>query len=200
MRWPPNKPLQTVGWPRMAARSLTARRTREGDKMSDLKKRVEDWLGTQGYPLEFATAAAFRQHGFDVQQGTFARDPEEGISREIDILASMTERGDSSSSACTSSSNVNGRSTSLGSSSWRLEVCHLPHVSRRRWETRPPGCFSGPKQGTRTFRVSASFKNQISAGFGGRQALSDKKDVFYGSHTIRNQCNLALVTELRSCF
>jgi hypothetical protein len=61
----------------------------------DLKSRVEQWLGEQGYPLEFATAAAFRSGGFDVFQGYHVA-KENGTRREVDVLAQATvplERG-----------------------------------------------------------------------------------------------------------
>jgi hypothetical protein len=152
---------------------------RKGDKMSDLKKKVEDWLGTQGYPLEFATAAAFRQHGFDVQQGTFARDPEEGISREIDILASMTERGDSSVV----------RVYFVVECKWSIDKPWVVFVAPGGMS--PAACVAQTvgdkaarmllwaKAGDKDLQSIGLFQKPDLAGFGGRQALSEKKDVFY---------------------
>lgn len=55
-----------------------------------LSERVADWLHTEGYPLEFATAAEFRKHGFHVRQGQHVRDKDSSVPREIDVLADQT--------------------------------------------------------------------------------------------------------------
>ena len=52
----------------------------------DLKGKVEEWLASEGYPLEFRTALAFRKHRFAVQQGAYAKGSEDHL-REIDVLA-----------------------------------------------------------------------------------------------------------------
>lgn len=52
-----------------------------------LKEKVAQWLETTGFPLEMATARAFRAAGFQIRQSTLYDDPESGKSREIDVLA-----------------------------------------------------------------------------------------------------------------
>ncbi|WP_267904335.1 hypothetical protein [Dolichospermum flos-aquae] len=39
------------------------------NKSDELKKKVENWIKEQGYPLEMKVATAFIDEGFDVRQG-----------------------------------------------------------------------------------------------------------------------------------
>ena len=57
----------------------------------DIKKKISDWLKTQGYPLEMHVASALRNTGFDVQIAHYYSDPENGTIREIDVVASYPE-------------------------------------------------------------------------------------------------------------
>ncbi len=58
----------------------------------DLKSKIATWLGEQGYPLEMMVASAARKHtSFDIRQGWHYKDPESGISREIDIVCTASE-------------------------------------------------------------------------------------------------------------
>src|ERR1700687_1334235 len=59
-------------------------------KPGDLPAKVRAWLDEEGYPLEFATAATFRRHGFAVRQGMYIR--EKGDAREIDVAASRNAK------------------------------------------------------------------------------------------------------------
>jgi hypothetical protein len=54
-----------------------------------LLDRVASWLANEGYPLEFAAASQFQSAGFDVRQGQYVRDPDDGL-REIDLTATVT--------------------------------------------------------------------------------------------------------------
>ena len=56
---------------------------------ANLKPRVESRLGEQGYPLEFASASAFRKGGFRVFQGYHVEDANE-TRLELDVLAQDT--------------------------------------------------------------------------------------------------------------
>jgi hypothetical protein len=56
------------------------------NKSDELKKKVENWIKEQGYPLEMKVATAFIDEGFDVRQGSFYLDPESNESREIDVI------------------------------------------------------------------------------------------------------------------
>ncbi len=57
------------------------------DKKS-LEEKIEAWLNKEGYPLEFYTERLFRNSGFLTYPSFFETDPETGILREIDLIAS----------------------------------------------------------------------------------------------------------------
>lgn len=63
--------------------------------MSDsdaLRKKLLDWLTTQGYSLEMRVAGRFRkQANFDIRQGWHYIDPETTASREIDVVCTHSE-------------------------------------------------------------------------------------------------------------
>lgn len=61
------------------------------DDLKSMRDRVADWLSTQGYPLEMSTAEAFRRVGFSVAQSHYFADTEEGVPREIDVIATAYE-------------------------------------------------------------------------------------------------------------
>jgi hypothetical protein len=52
-----------------------------------LSDKIQEWLETQGYPLEMRTAAAFRKAGFEVRQSSHYLDSETNKGREIDVIA-----------------------------------------------------------------------------------------------------------------
>jgi hypothetical protein len=58
----------------------------------DLKTKIVGWLDRNGYPLEMRVVSALRVAGFNVQQSTFYEDPETHESREIDAIASRTDK------------------------------------------------------------------------------------------------------------
>lgn len=50
--------------------------------------RVSEWLNTQGFPFEMSVARALRRAGIaSIVQSAYFTDPEEGKSREIDVIA-----------------------------------------------------------------------------------------------------------------
>lgn len=59
------------------------------DNRDSLNEKVEQWVNTEGYPLEFRFARAFRRAGFRVFQGYYTHDPNSGTPREIDVYASI---------------------------------------------------------------------------------------------------------------
>jgi hypothetical protein len=75
---------------------MTEDRSSEFDRQSpDLHNKVQAWLRTEGYPLEFKTAASFRRAGFSVRQGDYTENESTDTRREIDVLAFMdADRGD----------------------------------------------------------------------------------------------------------
>jgi hypothetical protein len=54
-----------------------------------MERRLTEWLATEGYPLEFATAKAFRNTGFRVFQGYYTASEDDKPAREIDVVATM---------------------------------------------------------------------------------------------------------------
>ena len=65
--------------------------SRSNDNLKSLNDKVREWLDTEGYPLEFRVAHAFRQHGFETSQGVYVRDPCNGVPREVDVTACLTD-------------------------------------------------------------------------------------------------------------
>lgn len=53
----------------------------------DLAAKVAGWLRTTGLPLEMSVARTLRRSGLDVVQSDYFLDPEESVSREIDVIA-----------------------------------------------------------------------------------------------------------------
>jgi hypothetical protein len=54
-----------------------------------MERKLVEWLATEGYPLEFATAQAFRNNGFRVFQGYYTSAQDDKPAREIDVVATM---------------------------------------------------------------------------------------------------------------
>ena len=52
-----------------------------------LEEKIEQWMNTQGYPLEMLVAKSFQERSFTVYQSKYYKDPETGTSREIDVVA-----------------------------------------------------------------------------------------------------------------
>lgn len=62
------------------------------DKTSPLLEKVQSWLETEGFPLEFRVADAFGRAGFNTSQGLYVKDHNTGETREIDVLSDTTLR------------------------------------------------------------------------------------------------------------
>jgi hypothetical protein len=145
----------------------------------DLKARVTEWLGKQGHPLEFATAHAFSQAGFHVTQGWHVDADANDKRRELDVIA-------------------------LQRRSVRDAQVGLDVVIECKWSEDKPwvifvnrnGIGSGLQMagamGCPTARAImiiesqrqeladlAMFAKRPLRGFGGIQAFSDKRDLFY---------------------
>lgn len=59
------------------------------DGIGDITGKLAEWLGAEGYPLEYFTAEAFKAAGFQVRQGEFVRREPGGPPREVDVIADM---------------------------------------------------------------------------------------------------------------
>jgi hypothetical protein len=58
---------------------------------NQIKKSIEEWLLSQGYPLEMRVANEWRNSGFHVVQSSYYFDPENTSLREIYIIASYED-------------------------------------------------------------------------------------------------------------
>jgi len=54
--------------------------------MTELTDKICGWLNKQGYPLEMSVAKALHAQAFSVTQSEYYTDPDEGESREIDVV------------------------------------------------------------------------------------------------------------------
>jgi hypothetical protein len=59
-----------------------------------MEDKVRGWLESQGYPLEMEVARVFQACEFRVIQGEYYTDPETGVARETDVVASMQSEVD----------------------------------------------------------------------------------------------------------
>ncbi|HEV7775069.1 MAG TPA: hypothetical protein VGO48_17455 [Conexibacter sp.] len=69
---------------------MSSDRTEPSRRSGDLPEKVYAWLQDEGYPLEFATADAFRKAGFRVLQGEYTQPTRDAPRREVDVVASMS--------------------------------------------------------------------------------------------------------------
>jgi hypothetical protein len=149
---------------------------------SSFQNKVEEWLRKEGYPLEFATASAFRQAGFRVRQGEHVRNPDTGVVREIDVVASIDGFvGD--------------------------QIVRLSYIIECKWSKNKPwiiftsmhhriapgACIAQTigsdlgraalwcVAGNSALHQTSTFSTPDGAGFGARQAFSDGKDVCYSA-------------------
>lgn len=164
---------------------------------SNLETKVQKWLETEGYPLEFATAAVFRRHGFVVRQGTYVREKGEESVREIDVVAYshrcneglqrvyhvveckwsrdkpwvvFTGNGDMAPSACIAQT----ISSLLGSAMLWIQA------------------------GLKDLHEMALFATPSRPGFSGRQAFSKGSDLFYDSMKAVTSLSTSLVNDYDS--
>jgi hypothetical protein len=143
-----------------------------------LLARVGSWLESEGYPLEFATAAEFRRVGLDVRQAEYTKQSGDRPRREVDVVAHLTRRG---------------------VSNLRIEF-----VVECKWSAEKPWVlFASPDGMTPAACVTQSFGSQLAellawkeagcsdlakmslfrqlgrTSFGGRQAFSKSADVVF---------------------
>jgi len=66
-----------------------------------LLTRIQGWLETQGYPLEFKVAAAFQAAGMATRQGFFVREVNGQSAREVDVIARIRSKTENSNVSVT---------------------------------------------------------------------------------------------------
>jgi hypothetical protein len=57
----------------------------------NLEKKILEWLNTQGFGVEMRVAKVLNAASFNVLKSSYYEDPETGTSREIDVIARMTD-------------------------------------------------------------------------------------------------------------
>jgi hypothetical protein len=159
-----------------------------------LTGKVDKWINTEGYPLEYFTANTFQKAGFSVSQGDYSHDGDSGP-REIDVLAWSSGRTE------------------------EQRLIRLFNVVECKWTRNKPWVvFTSPNARRKSSEIIAQtlgsrggaaaiwahagnpelgglelFQSSGSAGFGGRQALSDGQDKFYSSLRSITAATLATV-------
>jgi hypothetical protein len=146
----------------------------------NLKEQIGRWLGEQGYPLEFATAATFKKSGFRVMQGFHVDEEDNDLPREVDVIAEINlHYGDQ-------------------------DLIRIEHVVECKWSVEKPWvvfCSDGSIMpdaciaqtiGSKAARTAlwaragdpelhklGIFATPDVPGFGGRQAFTTGRDLFY---------------------
>ncbi|WP_141591503.1 hypothetical protein [Myxococcus sp. AB056] len=149
-------------------------------KSGQIKEKIGEWLNSEGYPLEFKTARAFREAGFHIRQGMHARD-NQGTAREIDVLAEYTLRTNpgfvriSHTIECKWSNDkpwvvFTSEDAQVASSACINQTMANPLGRAILW------CLAGDT----TLKNSSIFETPDRPGFAGRQCFS-KQDLFYNA-------------------
>lgn len=159
----------------------------------DLKSKVEEWLTKEGYSLEFYVATQFKKSKFLVKQGVHVRDNLSDLVREIDVLA-------------TNDLGVNDHTISIEhviECKWSKDKPWVIFTSDN--SIHPAACitqsFGSILGRTLLWHIAGNeglydtsyFNSPHNAGFAGRQALSNGKDLFYNAIQ-----SITGVTELRA--
>lgn len=143
--------------------------------------RVGKWLATEGYPLEFCTASHFRNARFHVRQGEYVPDLTGGEPRETDVTATLSYTVPKSLL----------RIYQLVECKWSKDKPWVVFVG-------PGGmapsalisqsiasvtgrCLLWARAGDRKLHALKLFDTPKAPAFGGRQAFTDKNDVFYNT-------------------
>ena len=152
------------------------------EESTDLLRRVSSWLNSEGYPTEFRTASIFQKHGFQVSQGTYVPGDAEGLKREIDVLASITERASSGFLRisyiveCKWSADKPWIVFASPTTRMAPSACIAQTISSKLGET-----IVWAIAGNETLHSLDTFLTPDKGGFGGRQAFSKGKDPFYSA-------------------
>jgi hypothetical protein len=147
---------------------------------NDIQAKLQAWLDQEGYPLEFATAAVFRRHGFIVRQGTYVRVDSDEKAREIDVVAYMDAEGEALVRAYHVVECKWSRDKPwvvfTGSGSMASAACITQTIS-----SLLGSAILWTQAGLEPLHRMSLFETPRRAGFNGRQAFSKGNDEFYNS-------------------
>jgi hypothetical protein len=146
-----------------------------------LSERVLAWMQSEGYPLEFRTARVLEDCGYAVRQGRHYRD-EDGTPREIDVVASLTSRSPqgmvrmSQFIECKWSRDhpwvvFSSENAAMSGSACVAQTLGNDVGAAILWSL----C------GDHDLEETSIFSAPYRAGFGGRQAFTKTKDLFYAA-------------------
>ena len=155
----------------------------EPDGKALLQSRVYEWLKSEGFPTEFATASAFQQNGFFVRQGDYVRTKRDGPMRELDVVASKDIHQENSPSV---------RVTHIVECKWSQDkpwvvfTSPTTHMAHSACIAQTIGSRLGIAAlwsiaGDKDLAEMDIFHSPKRGGFGGRQALSKQADPFYAA-------------------
>jgi len=162
----------------------------------NLKSKLEAWLADQGYPLEFAASNAFRNAGFNVFQG-YHVDGEHDSRREIDVLAQSTSREDEGFS----------RVSFVAECKWSNDKPWVVFVAGGGIAT--SACIAQSmgsescrailwaRNGAEELQSLNVFRTPRPSGFGGRQAFSNNRDVFFDAMESVTQITSSYVNQYK---
>lgn len=153
------------------------------EQNSEINQRIEDWLSSEGYPLEYYTAGRFSFSRFNVTQGNYVRVQEENKPREIDVVADMVvESGD-----------IFVRVSNVIECKWSIDKPWIIFTTSFRGSMNTSAVIAqtiGSQVGDallwmlcgdKKIQDLSLFQSPKSPGFGGRQAFASKNDLFYAT-------------------
>jgi len=158
----------------------------KNESLNSPTSKVASWLQGEGYPLEYTTAATFHHSGFRVFQGRHVRTAPDQNPREVDVIGVFDDHFDD-------------------------HLLRIEYIVECKWSRDKPWVvFTSPfaqmssaacinqtiaselgnaalwlEAGSPRLAQLASFATPKTPGFGGRQALSQQRDVFYLSSLIK---------------
>jgi hypothetical protein len=160
----------------------------------NVKTKVAEWLSHEGYPLEYVAASEFFGAGFGVHQGIYVKTSEDEPPREIDIVA--TADADHSSQPHVRLEYVVECKWSRDKP-WVVFTSPFSRMASSACISQTIGSELGHAAlwldaGNRNLTSMSTFRTPKIAGFGGRQALSQSRDVFFNA--VQSVVSAALAT------
>lgn len=152
------------------------------EQIQDMSEAVEQWLSSEGYPLEYYVAGRFAFSRFHVLQGEHVRIRDEEKPREVDVVADMA----------TESGGMFIRASNVVECKWSADKPWVIFTSGRgrmmnsAVVAQTMGSAVGDTLlwmlcGDKSIQRLALFQSPKAPGFGGRQAFANKNDLFYAT-------------------